>query len=182
MTDVRRHQPQLAPVGRYQLPSVKHTLYNPRLPSLRRMDMDDSSAKLPNEHNRTTTLCSLDDFRACRTISTTGTDLPAQLACKEVTSTGQSLQRIKIKPFDWRSFARTLSGPGSSRAFQDKTQFSGYAGRHLPPQVTSAWQYTLKQEPTTDKSTQRPLPVPATIYGRHRDMFTTFTITPSAWH
>ena len=41
-----------------KLASVKHELYHPRLPTLRRMDMDNTTHKLPTEHSRTTTACS----------------------------------------------------------------------------------------------------------------------------
>ena len=41
-----------------KLSGVKFELYNPRLPTLRRMDMDSVSHKLSSEHSRTTTPCS----------------------------------------------------------------------------------------------------------------------------
>ncbi|XP_065828391.1 sperm microtubule inner protein 8-like isoform X2 [Oscarella lobularis] len=180
MTDFHRYQPRTNCLGRYQLSAVKQTLYNPHLPTLRRMDRDDAMEKLPSEHSRTTTLCSLDDFRAGRTTSAT-IDPPAPLACKEITSTGKSLQSIKIKPFEWRVFTRTVSSPASLPS-KANTQFSGYAGRHFHPQITSAWRYTLRQEPSTEKTTKRPRPIPATIYSRHRDTFTTYGISSSGWH
>ena len=40
-----------------KLASVKHELYHPLLPTLRRMDMDDVAKRLPYEHSRTTTPC-----------------------------------------------------------------------------------------------------------------------------
>ncbi len=40
-----------------QLSGMKFELYNPRLPTLRRMDMDSVSHKLSSEHSRTTTPC-----------------------------------------------------------------------------------------------------------------------------
>lgn len=49
---------------RYERPSsaklsgVKFDLYNPQLPTLRRMDMDSMAHKLSSEHSRTTTTCS----------------------------------------------------------------------------------------------------------------------------
>lgn len=43
---------------RRRLTAVKHTLYNPALPSLRRMSMDEVLGKLPEEHSRFTTPCS----------------------------------------------------------------------------------------------------------------------------
>ena len=41
-----------------KLASVKHELYHPHLPTLRRMDMDDTTHRLSTEHSRTTTTCS----------------------------------------------------------------------------------------------------------------------------
>lgn len=38
-----------------KLAGVKHELYNPNLPTLRKMDMDNVTHKLPTEHSRTTT-------------------------------------------------------------------------------------------------------------------------------
>lgn len=42
---------------RNQLASVKHQLYHPALPTLRRMDMDSARACLSDEHCQTTTYC-----------------------------------------------------------------------------------------------------------------------------
>eukprot|EP00112_Aurelia_sp_Birch-Aquarium-sp1_P020992 Seg554.1 transcript_id=Seg554.1/GoldUCD/mRNA.D3Y31 product="Testis prostate and placenta-expressed protein" protein_id=Seg554.1/GoldUCD/D3Y31 len=41
----------------FKLPGVKDQLYHPRLPSLRRMDMDTARHSLPDEHCRLTTPC-----------------------------------------------------------------------------------------------------------------------------
>ena len=41
----------------FKLPGVKEQLYHPRLPSLRRMDMDTVRHRLPDEHCRLTTPC-----------------------------------------------------------------------------------------------------------------------------
>lgn len=38
-----------------KLAGVKHDLYHPNLPTLRKMDMDNVTHKLPTEHSRTTT-------------------------------------------------------------------------------------------------------------------------------
>ena len=40
-----------------KLAGVKHGLYHPRLPTLRRMDIDTAAHRLPLEHSRTTTFC-----------------------------------------------------------------------------------------------------------------------------
>ena len=45
-----------------KLASVKHELYHPALPTLRKMDMDDVTCKLSYEHGRTTTGCTRGQF------------------------------------------------------------------------------------------------------------------------
>ncbi|GFU03824.1 uncharacterized protein NPIL_394781 [Nephila pilipes] len=42
---------------RSHLCDVKRSLYNPSIPSMRKMDMDDAMHKLPDRHCRNTTLC-----------------------------------------------------------------------------------------------------------------------------
>ena len=48
-----------------KLAGVKHELYHPRLPTLRRMDMDTAAHRLPYEHSRTTTLCGRSELTVC---------------------------------------------------------------------------------------------------------------------
>lgn len=45
-----------------RLTSVKEVLYNPRLPTLRRMDMDEVLKKLTDEHSRHSTPCNRGDY------------------------------------------------------------------------------------------------------------------------
>lgn len=45
-----------------RLTAVKEVLYNPCLPTLRRMDMDEAMRKLTQDHSRHTTPCSKGDF------------------------------------------------------------------------------------------------------------------------
>ena len=40
----------------YKLPAVKESLYHPKLPTFRRMDIDTAAHKLPDEHCRTTSM------------------------------------------------------------------------------------------------------------------------------
>lgn len=47
---------------RRRLTSAKEVLYNPCLPTLRRMDMDDVSRKLTDEHSRHSTPCSRGNY------------------------------------------------------------------------------------------------------------------------
>lgn len=49
---------------RYHLAGVKEDLYNPRLPSFRRMDMDSVLCKLPHEHSRLSSPCNAEDFKS----------------------------------------------------------------------------------------------------------------------
>ena len=46
-----------------RLTAVKDVLYNPCLPTLRRMDMDEAMRKLTQDHSRHTTPCSKGDFQ-----------------------------------------------------------------------------------------------------------------------
>lgn len=50
-----------------RLTSVKEVLYNPRLPTLRRMDMDEVLRKLTDEHSRHSTPCSKGDYELLST-------------------------------------------------------------------------------------------------------------------
>ena len=52
-------------INRYQLAGIKECLYHPRLPTLRRMDMDTIAHKLPHEHCRTTTPCTRGKIKSC---------------------------------------------------------------------------------------------------------------------
>lgn len=45
-----------------RLTAVKEMLYNPRLPTLRRMDMDEVLGKLTDDHSRHSTPCSKGDL------------------------------------------------------------------------------------------------------------------------
>ena len=40
-----------------KLAGVKHCLYHPLLPTFRRMEMDNVACKLPDDHSRTSTIC-----------------------------------------------------------------------------------------------------------------------------
>ena len=40
----------------YKLPAVKESLYHPKLPTFRKMDIDTAAHKLPDEHCRTTSM------------------------------------------------------------------------------------------------------------------------------
>jgi len=44
-------------INTFTVSTVKEGLFRPNLPRFRRFDIDDSVAKLPDEHSRTTTTC-----------------------------------------------------------------------------------------------------------------------------
>ncbi|XP_063801892.1 sperm microtubule inner protein 8 isoform X1 [Pseudophryne corroboree] len=80
----------------YKLAGVKHTLYHPRLPSLRRMEMDTVGHKLSDSHSRTSTPCRQEIFSDPRA---TNCDLPQHhLPSLEATDTGRQItQRYRIE-------------------------------------------------------------------------------------
>ena len=63
----KREDPPLLPRPQSsQLASMKHSIYNPKLPSLRQMDIDTVIHRLSNEHSRHTTHATLEEFQKCR--------------------------------------------------------------------------------------------------------------------
>ncbi len=52
-------------VSSAKLAGMKYALYNPRLPTLRRMDRDDAMSRLPTEHSRTTTHLQQGEYFDC---------------------------------------------------------------------------------------------------------------------
>ncbi|XP_062501834.1 sperm microtubule inner protein 8-like isoform X2 [Corticium candelabrum] len=155
--------------ARYKLAGIKTGIYNPRLPTFRRMDMDDAACRMCDEHSRTTTLCSHEEMEAAKDITDTGKSLRDKIPLLD-----------EIPPFNWQSY---LTAPSSLGNNQNATpQFNGYVLRRFSPAVTSSWKYCLRQEPGIDKRHKIPRPVPATIYSRHRDIFTTHNISVMAWH
>ncbi|XP_063801894.1 sperm microtubule inner protein 8 isoform X2 [Pseudophryne corroboree] len=160
----------------YKLAGVKHTLYHPRLPSLRRMEMDTVGHKLSDSHSRTSTPCRQEIFSDPRA---TNCDLPQHhLPSLEATDTGRQItQRYRIEKVapqppgiaqeerlsrthpanDWHRYV-----PYGECRLQDLQSYalgySGYAVRFRTPQVTHPWKFRLQQSPSLDRHGQNPLP------------------------
>ncbi|XP_078368100.1 sperm microtubule inner protein 8-like isoform X1 [Oculina patagonica] len=188
---------------RRRLTSAKEVLYNPCLPTLRRMDMDDVSRKLTDEHSRHSTPCSRDDFRS----STITLFRPADksLSGTRITETGRQLQSTSYQPIESGGMAEFLkrsmtsqsqkqpsplppNEPSEPFAFMpepylkysaDQMKFNGYATRYLSPRETGSWRYSLRQEPYIDTRGQRP--IPATIYSRYRDAHPRASVRAMHW-
>ncbi|XP_068117240.1 sperm microtubule inner protein 8 [Hyperolius riggenbachi] len=161
----------------YKLAGVKHTLYHPQLPTLRRMEMDSMAHKLSEEHSRNSTPCVPETFHQARftTYGTAGHRLPSL----DITDTGRQVTEhcrsgsmgqipgvtregcpsLTEAAVDW---SRCVSSCGEFQLRDLKKHvlgYSGYAVRHLSPSVTSSWKYCLHQTPSLDQTGQRPLPV-----------------------
>ncbi|CAH1270508.1 TEPP [Branchiostoma lanceolatum] len=172
---------------RVMLSSVKEGIYHPKLPSIRRMDMDTAGHRLPDEHCRTTTDIGPVDFSN----ATTTLQHPPNktMSGLRITNTGKKTQRIKVDPSildsevkrDWATWlGRTTEIRGISHDPKD-FHFTGYAVRHIRPSITSSWKYALRQEPTLDQYGQKP--IPANIYSRYRDTYPQYSrdISRDAW-
>ncbi|XP_036997367.1 testis, prostate and placenta-expressed protein [Artibeus jamaicensis] len=171
---------------RNQLAGVKQQLYHPALPSLRRMDMDSVRACLSEEHCRSSTYCRKDDFDNAYFTLLGVPNKPLQ--CLDITATGQRLRdrcrEGKLAPIapgisrlDWPCFMRAFEDwshfVSSAKEFRlpcsgkRAESFSGYAVRHLKPEVTQNWRYCLNQNPSLDRYGQKPLPFNSLNTFRH---------------
>ncbi|XP_040185201.1 U6 snRNA phosphodiesterase isoform X3 [Rana temporaria] len=162
----------------YKLAGVKHSLYNPMLPTLRRMDMDSVGHKLNEEHSRSSTPCMPENFRNARFVTFEPAEL--RLPSLPVTDTGRevsrryrsgSMEHIEIPGVtpegrlsltqaaaDW---SRCVSSCGEFQLRDLRRHvlgYSGYAVRYLNPTVTRSWKYCLRQTPSLDSTGQTPLP------------------------
>ncbi|XP_034378059.1 sperm microtubule inner protein 8 [Arvicanthis niloticus] len=169
----------LLPLERVRRPlaGVKHQLYNPALPSLRRMDMDTVKGCLSDEHCQSSTYYSKDDFNNAHFTLLGVPNKPLQ--CLDFTATGQKLchkyrggRMTPIVPginrVDWPCFTRAIEDWSKfvSRSQEFKLPcankrvegFSGYAVRYLKPELTQNWRYCLNQNPSLDRYGQKPLP------------------------
>ncbi|XP_037374033.1 testis, prostate and placenta-expressed protein isoform X1 [Talpa occidentalis] len=72
---------------RNQLAGVKHQLYHPALPTLRRMDMDSVRGCLSDEHSQSTTYCRKDEFDNAYFTLLGVPNKPLQ--CLDITQTGR---------------------------------------------------------------------------------------------
>ncbi|KAM4722981.1 sperm microtubule inner protein 8 [Rhinophrynus dorsalis] len=161
-----------------KLAGVKHTLYHPFLPTLRRMEMDSMGHKLSDEHSRTSTPCTRENFRHSRFTSYGAPD--HSLPSLEITDTGRKItQRYGIGTMapltpgttqkEWPSFSKAAddwskfissSGEFQLRNVNKKALgYSGYAVRFLSPDVTRSQRYRMQQNPSLDQYGQNPVPV-----------------------
>ena len=184
------------------LASVKSGLFHPRLPSLRRMDMDDVSHRLPEEHSRTTTSCGPRDFSRATSSLFERSQPPLAganvLTDEPVTSGGGSGVTVSDEGARRglgerysaagvrRNWSRYISASGefqlpAERPSADDFRFKLYAVRYMKPDVSQSWRYTLGQEPRLDQGGRRP--VPANVYARHRETYPQYSrdISTEAW-
>lgn len=159
---------------RTQLVAVKDGIFHPNLPTFRRMDMDSVAQKLPDEHSRTTTTCTKDDFEnATYTIfpkpSTHLSSLSITEAGREILNHYSVPEDIKKLQLDLTDYLSRPSASLKKHSFPDvrDLHFVGYGVRFVRPEISRSWLYTLRQEPHLDGSGQAP--IPANIYARHRD-------------
>ncbi|XP_048210825.1 testis, prostate and placenta-expressed protein isoform X2 [Perognathus longimembris pacificus] len=171
---------------RNQLAGVKHQLYHPALPTLRRMDMDSVKACLPDEHCQSSTYCRKDEFDNARFSLVGAPSKPLQ--CLDITPTGQKIhsryREGNLEPLapgpnrlDWPCFTRAIedwsrsvcSGEQFKKRCPTKKaeRFSGYAVRNLKPEVTQNWRYCLNQNPSLDRFGQKPMPYDSLNAFRH---------------
>ncbi|KAG8562330.1 hypothetical protein GDO81_015643 [Engystomops pustulosus] len=161
----------------YPLAGVKHCLFHPRLPTLRRMEMDSMVHKLSDEHSRTNTPCDHRSFKNTR-FTTYGSEKHL-LPSLEITNTGRQLTRrdthqnteiqrgwTKDEDVTCRQAAKdSPRGPTNSGDFQlmelkkMDLGFGGYAVRFLSPEVTHSWKFCLQHNPSLDEYGQKPVPV-----------------------
>lgn len=175
---------------RVQLAAVKEGMFHPNLPTIRRMDMDNSRDLLPDEHSRTTTSCGPVDF--ARATGSAFAPAPRRLSSLNITDTGRQVHRLYTTPDELKKTRDEWS------AFLDKCperfdiklpevpnqkdlKFVGYGVRYLRPDVTRSWKYNLRQEPMLDQFGQKPMP--ANIYGRYRDTYPQYfrNVSAEAW-
>uniref|UniRef100_A0A8C5RTZ1 Sperm microtubule inner protein 8 n=1 Tax=Laticauda laticaudata TaxID=8630 RepID=A0A8C5RTZ1_LATLA len=154
------------------LAGVKEHLYHPCLPTLRRMDMDTVVNRLTDQHCRTSTPCSKEDFR--RATFTVGgvpsSPLPSKLVRRSPAGRSRAGKLAPLPPSspqeEWPSYTRAMqdwsrfvsaAGQLPLRNLQ-VLGFSCYAVRYLKPDVTQTWRYCLNQNPSLDRYGPKPLP------------------------
>ncbi|XP_069510536.1 sperm microtubule inner protein 8 isoform X2 [Ambystoma mexicanum] len=142
----------------HMLAGVKSVLYHPLLPTIRRMEADSISGKLSDEHSRTTTCCTKEDFD--RAAFTCLEPPKRRFASLEVTDTGRQFSKrcgmgtmAPLPPgitseewpsytqaaSDWSHFistAKEFTLPDPKRSV---LSYSGYAVRYLKPGPTQTW-------------------------------------------
>ncbi|EDO47341.1 predicted protein [Nematostella vectensis] len=189
-----------------RLTAVKETLYNPKLPTLRRMDMDEAMRLLPDEHSRFMTQLRKEDFRTATITLFKPAETP--MSGSRITETGRDLQSRGYTPLekggladfikrqqpdeeDYRQitpFPTSRNEPREPYSYMpeqyinystEQLKFNNYATRYLKPRITGGWRYSLKQEPFVDLRGQRP--IPANIYSRYRNPHARDCLANSPW-
>ncbi|XP_067906040.1 sperm microtubule inner protein 8-like [Heterodontus francisci] len=189
------------PPWRVSLAARKSSLYRPDLPTLRRMNMDDESGKLPDENSRSSTTCSADDFtnssftlfdhpketHAALLFSHAGGSLSAS---DKFSPDGKRyvIPSIHIeKPWshykpliteasrDWSRFVSECGEFVLPRKDHRDVHYSGYAVRYLKPNITQSWKWYLHSEPSVQKYDQKPIPYET--YNRYRMLSSPFSRT-----
>ncbi|XP_029465132.1 testis, prostate and placenta-expressed protein [Rhinatrema bivittatum] len=160
-----------------KLAGIKEGIYNPNLPTIRLMDIDYMRGRLSDEHCRTTTALSREDFNNA-TFTLLGVP-NRRLPCLGITETGRSLSGrypigmgravpSGITKDEWPCYtsaaddwSQLISSSGEFKLPSVRGRvlgYSGYAVRFLKPDVTQTWRFTLQQNPSLDKYSQKPLP------------------------
>ncbi|KAM4603202.1 sperm microtubule inner protein 8 isoform 1-T2 [Discoglossus pictus] len=160
----------------YKLSGVKHTIYHPVLPSLRRMEMDTVGHKLSDEHSRSSTPCTREQFGDFRALSVTErhiTNLEIRDNARQIMKRYGIGTMAPLPPGmtqdEWPCFTQAandwskyISSSGEFPLRDAKKLslgYSGYAVRFLKPDVTQSWRYCLQQNPSLDRYGQKPVSV-----------------------
>jgi hypothetical protein len=163
-----------------QLASVKHQMYHPQLPTLRRMDMDTVIHRLSTEHSRHTTPCTGDDFVKIRT--TSYTTAPQRRPSLELNDKAKEKITEKLLEhkntenkytFEWTNTLNQIKGmkkPSDLINKQQKIfpQSSILYSRKIHPHISSSWKDALDVKHHKNFP-PNPLPMPANIYNRFRN-------------
>uniref|UniRef100_A0A8C6VMX1 Sperm microtubule inner protein 8 n=1 Tax=Naja naja TaxID=35670 RepID=A0A8C6VMX1_NAJNA len=153
------------------LAGVKEHIYHPCLPTLRRMDMDTMVNRLTDQHCRTSTTCSKEDFQ--RATFTVGGVPSSPLVRRSLAGRSRAGKLAPLPPStnqeEWPSYTRAMqdwsrfvsaAGELPLLNLQGKGRRAGscYAVRYLKPDVTQTWRYCLNQNPSLDRYGPKPLP------------------------
>ena len=164
----------------YKLTAVKECLYHPKLPSLRRMDMDSLACKLSDEHSRLSTRCGSEGFR--RTANATRY-IPMEAPISRVNDT--KIGNIAAETNNSASVTNTNGIEFDLPDLMMQEETKDNAKDVIPveiPVVDSSWKYSLRQEPAIDRTGQRI--VPANINNRHRTLLSSLKyngVSDYAW-
>lgn len=158
---------QTPELRRVQLTSVKEGIFHPRLPTLRQLERHELLQKLPEEHCRTSIPRDIDNFKRA---SQDGRQTYSQGLQKNIRYE-YSPDELKKTRDEWSKFLNR--SPERYRIELTEhpqtanSPFTGYAVRYLRPDVTAAWRYTLREDPSLDQYGRQP--TSANILGRYRD-------------